>query len=111
MIPVDAGTLFAVPMTSYLRIYGTRANLEARDNFSELAVYTAAADQPETRLRYTVDDTVRSEIRAFAEACSGGEPFPVRPVEALRNVAVVEAIKASAEADGAWVAVAQRAPD
>lgn len=109
-VTASLGTLFAVPMTSYLRIYGTRANLEARDNFSELVVYTAASDQPETRLRYTVDDTVRSEIRAFAEVCSGGEPFPVRPVEALRNVAVVEAIKTSAAADGAWVAVAQGAP-
>lgn len=106
-VTASLGTLFAVPMSNYLRIYGTRANLEARDNFTELTITTAEPDQPETRLRFTVDDTLQSEIRAFADACAGKADFPIRPVEALRNVAVVEAIKASGEANGAWMDVAQ----
>ncbi len=106
-VTASLGTLFAVPMSSYLRIYGTRANLEARNNYTELTITTADADQPETRLSFTVDDTLQSEIRAFADACAGKADFPIRPVEALRNVAVVEAIKASGEANGAWMDVAQ----
>jgi len=106
-VTASLGTLFAVPMSSYLRIYGTKANLEARNNYSELTITTAGADQPETRMVFTVDDTLQSEIRAFADACAGKAEFPIRPVEALRNVAVVEAIKASGEANGAWMDVAQ----
>ena len=94
-------------MSSYLRIYGTKANLEARNNYSELTITKADADQPETRLTFTVDDTLQSEIRAFADACAGKADFPIRPVEALRNVAVVEAVKASGAANGAWMDVAQ----
>lgn len=106
-VTASLGTLFAVPMSSYLKIYGTKANLEARNNYTELVVTTADANQPETRLTFTVDDTLQSEIRAFADACAGKADFPIRPVEALRNVAVVEAIKNSSEANGAWQDVAQ----
>jgi predicted dehydrogenase len=106
-VTATLGALFAVPMTSYLRIYGTKANLEARDNFSELTINTVAPNAPETRLRFTVEDTLQSEIRAFADACAGKADYPVRPIEALRNVAVVEAIKISAENNGNWVDVAQ----
>ncbi|NQU72402.1 MAG: Gfo/Idh/MocA family oxidoreductase [Rhodospirillales bacterium] len=106
-VTASLGTLFAVPQSNYLRIYGTRANLEARNNYAELTVTTADGNQPETRLTFTGDDTLQSEIRAFADACAGKSDFPIRPVEALRNVAVVEAIKASAEANGAWMDVAQ----
>ena len=106
-VTASLGTIFAVPMSSYLRIYGTKANLEARNNYSELTITAADADQPETRLTFTVDDTLQSEIRAFADACAGKADFPIRPVEALRNVAVLEAVKASGEANGAWMDVAQ----
>lgn len=106
-VTASLGTLFAVPQSNYLRIYGTRVNLEARNNYAELTVTTADGSQPETRLTFTGDDTLQSEIRAFADACAGKSDFLIRPVEALRNVAVVEAIKASAEANGAWMDVAQ----
>ena len=100
-------TLFAVPPTNFLRIYGTSANLEARNNFSKLTIQTVGADEPETGLCFTTDNTMLSEISAFAEVCAGNSEFPVRPMEALRNVAVVEAIRLSSEANGAWVDVAQ----
>jgi predicted dehydrogenase len=99
------GTLLASPMNSYLRIYGTRANLEARDNFKELIVVPADPAQPQVRSVYGIDDTVQQELRAFAAACAGGAPYPVRPDEALRNVAVVEAVRKSGEANGAWMTV------
>jgi predicted dehydrogenase len=65
------------------------------------------ADEPETRLSSSTDDTLRAEISAFELACAGAAEYPVRPEEALRNVAVVEAIANSAAADGAWTDVAQ----
>jgi len=46
------------------------------------------------------------ELRAFTDACAGRADYPVRPAEALRNVAVIEAIRVSAENQGAWVRVA-----
>ena len=106
-VTASLGTLFAVPQSSYLKIYGTKANLEARNNYTELVVTTADVNQPETRLTFTVDDTLQSEISAFADACAGKADFPICPIEALRNVAVVEAIKTSSEANGAWQDVAQ----
>ena len=44
------------------------------------------------RTRYEIDDTVQQELRAFAEACANHTKFPVRPNEALHNVAVMQAI-------------------
>ncbi len=104
------GCIFAAPFTAYLRLYGTRANMEARDNFKELVIEPADTTQPETRTRFGVDDTLQSELRAFAEACAGESDYPVRPLEALRNVAVVEAIMTSSAAGGSWVRVADK-PD
>ena len=100
-------TLFAVPQTSHLRIYGTKANLAARNNYSELTVTPADPAEPESVFHFRVDDTLQSEIRAFDAACAGKADYPVRPIEALRNVAIVEAIKASSEANAAWVDVAR----
>lgn len=100
------GCIFASPMTSYLRIYGTRANIEARDDFKELIIEPLDPKEPVTRHRFAVDDTLQAELRAFAAACAEQTPFPVRPEEALHNVAVMEAIAASADANGAWVAIA-----
>lgn len=103
------GCVFACPMVSYLRLYGTKANLEARDNFAELAIEPLAPDQPLVRHRFGIDDTLPAELLAFAEACEGGADFPVRPAEALHNVAVMAAIAASAAAGGEWVTIPRAA--
>jgi predicted dehydrogenase len=102
-VTVNFGSIFASPSTSILRLYGTKANLEARDNFRELTVKPADASQPEVRNVYMVDDTLQSELCAFADTCAGKAPYPVRPQEAVRNIAVMEAIRKSSEAGGAWV--------
>ncbi len=106
-VTASLGTLMAVPGANYLRIYGTGANLEADRNFSRLWMREADTAEPEIRLDVTTDETLQAEISAFKLACSGGAEYPVRPEEALRNVAVVEAIANSAAADGAWMDVAQ----
>jgi predicted dehydrogenase len=99
------GTLMATAMTSYLRIYGTNASIEARENFKELTIEPVDPSRPITRHRFNIDETVQDELRAFAAACAGGAPYPVRPAEALRNVAVVEAIKKSSESGSVWTPV------
>jgi predicted dehydrogenase len=97
------GSLMAVPMSSYVRFYGTRAILDARANFSELIIMPVDPGRPQVREYYTDDDSLQQQLRALADACAGRSSFPIRPEEALRNVAVMEAIRNSAEAGGTWV--------
>ena len=72
-----------------------------------MTVTRLEAKGPEVLLKLDDDQTLRREITNFQQACTGGEVYRVLPEEALRNVAVVEAIKNSAAADGAWMDVAQ----
>lgn len=94
-IPGTLASNLACPLTADLRIYGTRMNLEARGNFSELRAGEAVE-------QFASDDTLAQELRAFAESCAGGAPYPVTPMEAVRNVAVMEAI---ARSGGAWISL------
>jgi predicted dehydrogenase len=98
-------SIFVVPYTAYLTIYGTRAIIEARKNFSELTITPLSPDEPTVHKRFTGDDTVKSELAAFAASCADGAEFPVRPAQARHNVAIMEAIASSASRDGAWVAL------
>jgi predicted dehydrogenase len=51
---------------------------------------------------------VQQELRAFAESCANHTKFPVRPAEALHNVAVMQAIIASSDQGSAWVKLPPR---
>ena len=102
------GCIFASAMTSYLKLYGTRRNIEARDNFKELIVEPVDPKEPAIRQRFEIDDTVQQELRAFAESCANHTKFPVRPAEALHNVAIMQAIVASSEQGNAWVKLPPR---
>ena len=63
------GCIFASAVNATLKFYGTKANIEARDNFKELIVTPVSPQEPMTRTRYEIDDTVQQELKAFAEAC------------------------------------------
>ncbi|NQV55243.1 MAG: hypothetical protein HQ503_05235, partial [Rhodospirillales bacterium] len=89
--------------SSIMRIYGTKGILEARDNFTELTLFPADAEKPKTTEKFSVDHTLSRELTAFADACAGKAEHPVRPEEALRNVAVMESIVASSDQGGAWI--------
>lgn len=93
-------TLFAIPTVSSLRIYGTKGYAEARGNFAELVWYPENAAPQHA----TLDDsnTLAAELTAFADAIEHGTPYPVKPQEALANVAIIEAISKSAAAGGTW---------
>jgi predicted dehydrogenase len=97
----------AVAMSSMLKVYGTKANLECRNAFSELTIEPTDATKPREFIRYTHDDSLQQEVAALADAAAGGTPYPIKPLEALRNIGVLEAIMKSAASGNAWVSVAQ----
>ncbi len=88
------GSHFACPYTSFLNVYGTAANAFAAVDGNALQVQ-APGEQPLPR-ELTPVDTLKAELEEFADACAGGPAFRVRPAEAIHNVAVMEAIVASA---------------
>jgi predicted dehydrogenase len=98
-------SLMAGPMASRLRICGSKGSVEARSNWSEITFTPLDASQPEVRLSYAGDDTLQQELVALDAAVAGKAPYPVRPQEALRNVAVMETMLKSSLADGAWLRV------
>ncbi len=92
------GCLFACPYTSFLNAYGTGANAFAAVDANRLEVQRAG-EQPQARGLKPVD-TLKAELEEFADACEGKATFRVSPEEAIHNVAVMQAIAASAAADG-----------
>lgn len=101
------GTHLACGLTANLRIYGSKANVDARDNFCDVWREPTDSAQPRTHHRYTVDDSLLRELEALADACAGKAPFPVKPAEALRNIAVLEAMRTSAAEANRWVEAAK----
>jgi len=89
------GTLTATPADWRLQVYGSKGWAEIR---RERFLTTATLDTgPETR-EFPETDIEFLELEAFADAISGGAPFPVRRAQAVANVALLEAIGASAGA-------------
>ena len=88
------GSLFACPNTSFLNLYGTKANAFADIAGNEIKLQLPG-QAPEARPLEPID-TLKVELEEFALACAGGPAFRVRPEEAIHNVAVMEAIVASA---------------
>ncbi len=98
-------SLMAAPMESRLRLCGAKGALEARGNWSELTLTPLEAAQPQTRFAFTLDDTLAQELAALEQAVARRADYPVSPEEALRNVAVMEAMLQSSLAGGRWVGV------
>ena len=96
-------SLFTSPPTASLSLHGTDANAVATRDFGALEVQrTDGADT----IPLPACDSLAAELAAFADACAGREPFPVDPVAAARNVAVLHAIGQSIAQDAAWTDVA-----
>ncbi len=92
------GSIFACPYTSFLNVYGTEANAFAGIDGNRLEVQPLG-EQPQARTIRPVD-TLKAELEEFADACAGKLEFRVTPDQAIHNVAVMQAIAASAEAGG-----------
>lgn len=97
------GTLMATPRVWRIQVFGTKGWVHLRDH--EVMDICGLDDQPQTRT-YPQVDIERAELEAFAIAALGGEPYPLPPDQAVHGIAVHEAIVASAERNGDYVAVA-----
>jgi predicted dehydrogenase len=98
----------ATRTTVDLRLYGTRARLEARGDplavtrFPATLALSPSQGEAET-WTFEGDESVVRQLAAFADACAGQAPYPVTVEEAVRNVAVMQAIAASSLAGGTWM--------
>ncbi len=97
------GTLFATPLVSQLRVSGTLGNVVVEQDFCCLTKTTSDGQQQAIPLDDT--DSVVEEIKAFANSCTSGSPYPVTPRQAAHNVAVMCAMLQSSEFGGIWTQV------
>ena len=67
----------------------------------------ANPNAPREHIRFTQDESLQLEVEALADAAAGKAPYPVKPVEAMRNVAFLEAMMKSAASGNSWVKLAQ----
>lgn len=98
----------ATRTTVDLRLYGRQARLEARGDPQTVTRFPATITLFPTQGReetwtFDGDPSVSHELAAFADACAGRAPYPIAVDEAIRNVAVMQAIQASSDARGAWI--------
>ncbi len=92
-------TLFATQRLWRLQVFGTLGWVEMR-NYDRLVLRLDGEDEREET--FDAFDMERAELEAFAEACEGGAAYPLPLVDAVHGSAVLEAIIASATAEGEW---------
>lgn len=95
-------TMLTTPRQWRVQVFGTKKWLHMRDEHILDICDETGATQTET---FEIVDTLRLELEAFANACSGGSPYPITPGEALHATATLECILKSAEAGGAAIDV------
>jgi predicted dehydrogenase len=101
-------THLATRTTVDLRLYGTQARLEARGDPVAITRFPATitlfpVNGNDETWTFEGDPSIAAELAAFADACAGRAPYPITVEEAIRNVAVMQAIRASADAGSAWI--------
>ena len=93
-------SLFATSLDAWLRVCTTNGIYAATEDFARLA--HIALDGSVNELPLEPVDTVAEELSRFAAAIRGEGRVAVTPEEAVANVSVMEAMTASAAANGAW---------
>ena len=101
-------SLFATALDARLRVCTTNGIFTASDDFTRLT--RRAMDGAVEDLPLDPVDTVVEELTRFAAAVEGKGPVAVTPADAIANVAVLEALAASAAENGAWRAVKPAKP-
>ena len=95
-------SILKTPFFMRLHVFGSDAWVEARDRVRPEAeglvdlTVCRAGGGPETRQIQAID-AARANLEAFAAAAAGEAPYPIPADEMIHNVAVLEAICASAE--------------
>jgi predicted dehydrogenase len=101
-----SGYLSTVLSTAHfwrLHVLGARGWAEVRD---ERILTTCETGGKPRMIEYPENDSVRAALEAFAEAATGGEPYPVTCEDAVNSAAAIEAVVRSA-ATKAEVVLAQ----
>jgi predicted dehydrogenase len=95
--------ILATPFDGRFAVYGSKGWAEVRDKAHPesprgwtLTVHLR--DQEKTVREYPPAKAVLAKLEAFAEAASGGAPYPVPQSEMIANVSALEAIFRSAQA-------------
>ncbi len=94
------GTLTATARLFRLQVFGTKGWVRIDEDGS--MTFCAIEGQPVERVFEKVD-TCRAELEAFARAVAGEEPYLLPSDQAIHGIAVLEAIVASSNDDGAAV--------
>ena len=100
----------AMPFISRFAVFGSKGWIEIRDKAHVEApagwvVTSAIAGGPITVTEVPPAEPVKDNLVAFASAVQGQAPYPISGGDMISNIAILEAIIASAAHDGAIVAV------
>jgi predicted dehydrogenase len=90
------GTAFCIPKVLYLNVYGTEANVYTEGEGAKLFVQKKGTEEKVPVPMQPVD-ILREELEDFARAARGQGTYDVTPDDAIRVVAVLEAVGRSAE--------------
>lgn len=99
------GTSLAVPKVLYLNVYGTEGNVYTEGEGARLFVQKKGSEE-KMPVSMPAVDIIREELEDFARAVRGEGAYEVTPQDAIRVVAVLEAVVRSAET-GRAVAVSE----
>jgi predicted dehydrogenase len=96
------------PFVSRFAVYGTKGWIDIRDKAhvespDGWVVTSAETGSPITVREVPPAEPVRDNLIAFARAVRGEAPYPITGDELVNNIAILEAIIASAAQDGAVV--------
>jgi predicted dehydrogenase len=94
------GTITATPRLWRMQVFGSKGWAHMRD--PQTIDVRRQEGEVET-LTFPALDIEFAELEAFAQAVSGGAPYPVTPEQAVHGIAVFEAVARSVDREGARV--------
>jgi predicted dehydrogenase len=83
------GTLMATAPIWRLQVFGAKQWIEMR---GQRRLVVGHLEGERDQIEFPVVDIERAELEAFADAATGGAPYPVTAEEAIHGIAVFEAI-------------------
>ena len=92
------GTFFACPFRTFVTVYGTNGNAHIDPEAN--TGWLRPANGKVAHQEFEAVDTLRLELEEFAAACLSQGTYRVAAEEAVHNVAIMQAIVASAAAEG-----------
>ena len=103
----------ATPFVSRFAVFGTKGWIDIRDKAhvespAGWVVTSATTGSPIAVTEVPPAEPVRDNLVAFARAIRGIAPYPITGEELVNNIAILEAIIASAAQDGAVVTLSEQ---